>query len=471
MLGRQAQHLGDPARQCLGVRDRAPAGCGLVPRIGEQRRVLPQRHAVGAPLQGDVPPGQRLTRIPLALAAVYDAAHGVHLAQPVGEGHREGALLGTVGLGAPLRRGRVVEGHEGRLAAHGQAHVAGREPRVDGLAERVDARPLVVGVGLGDAGVLVDAADLVVEGEADLDRLGRALDRRGVARVRGGRERDVALAGEEAAGRVHADPSGAGHEHLGPGVQVGEVGLRSARPVQGGLVGPQLDQVAGHETGGQPVLAQQADQQPGAVAARPDADPQRLVGTLDAGLHPHAVGDVAVDRGVERGQEVDRRHAALRQRRQGVLPRRGGHAVLDGSQVRRQVGRELGVVGEGETLGVLLDEEVEGVDHHQVGHQADGDLELVGLLREDQPRQPVAEGVLLPVEEVVLRRDVERVGLDRGAAVRRRAQPDHVRSHRDAAGEVVGGPVLQGNLDRHGTSLPVVHDERVTPASRHRRSR
>ena len=276
--------------------------------------------------------------------------------------------------------------------------------------------------------------------------------------VRGGAERDVALAGEQAAGRIHADPAGAGHVDLGPGVQVGEVRRRSGRAVEvldGVGVGGQLHQVAGDESGGQAVLAQQADQQPRAVAAGADPAAQRLVGALHPGLHPHVVGDVAVDRRVEVGQEVHRRGALRGRRRQRGAPGSQVAAVVDRSQVRREVGREGLLVGEGEALGVLLDEEVEGVDRHQVGDQADGDLEAVGLLGEDQPGQPVAERVLLPVHEVGLRADLEGVGLDRRAAVRCRPQPDHVRTHRDRVREVVGGPVLERDLDRHAPSLPV----------------
>ena len=41
--------------------------------------------------------------------------------------------------------------------------------------------------------------------------------------LRGADQRDVALAGEQAGGRVQPDPAGPGHVDLGPGVQVGEV--------------------------------------------------------------------------------------------------------------------------------------------------------------------------------------------------------------------------------------------------------
>ncbi len=381
---------------------------------------------------------------------------GVGLLQPCREPGGQRPLLGAVGLAVPLRGGGVVEGDEGRLAAHRQPDVAGDEPLVDRLAERVDPGPLLLGVGQRDARVLVDATYLVVEGEAHLDRLGGALDRRCAARVGGREERDVALAGEEAAGGVHADPPGAGDEDLGPGVQVGEVLARTAGAVEGLLVGGQLDEVAGDETRREPVLAQQGHEQPGAVAAGADPTAQRLVGRLDPLLHPDAVGHLAVDRGVEVGEELHGRYAAglvdgLRHRAPELV---GGDRVVELAQVGEEVGVQARLVGERDVLGVLLDEEVERVDHHQVGDQADGDLEGLHLLGEDQAGQPVAEGVLLPVDEVGARRDVEGVGLDGGAAVRGRPQPDHVGTDVHGAREVVGGAVLQRDLDRHGTTLP-----------------
>ena len=89
----------------------------------------------------------------------------------------------------------------------------------------------------------------------------------GGAVVRRGRQRQVALAAQQARGGVEADPAGAGHIDLGPGVQVGEVGLRPQRALDRVDVGLELDQVAGDEPRREPEPAQHLDQQPGAVAA------------------------------------------------------------------------------------------------------------------------------------------------------------------------------------------------------------
>jgi hypothetical protein len=90
------------------------------------------------------------------------------------------------------------------------------------VAEAFDLDPLLVGVGLGDARRFPDAGDLHVVLELGF-ALVAAGDRRGGSRLGRAGERDVAFAGEQAGGRIEADPAGARQVDLGPGVQVGEV--------------------------------------------------------------------------------------------------------------------------------------------------------------------------------------------------------------------------------------------------------
>ena len=63
--------------------------------------------------------------------------------------------------------------------------------------------------------------------------------------------------------------------------------------------------------------------------------------------------------------------------------------------------------------------------------------------------EEIAEGILLPVDEVVAREDGERIGVDRGARVRRRPQPDRVWVDRDRPREGVARPVLERHANRH----------------------
>ena len=120
--------------------------------------VLPDRLAVLAPVEREGPARQALARVPLALAVVQEAAGREAVAQAADQPVGEAALHRADGLGVPLVALEVVDRDEGRLAAHGQAHVAGGERGVDLAAERVERGPGLVGERLGDARVLGDAA-------------------------------------------------------------------------------------------------------------------------------------------------------------------------------------------------------------------------------------------------------------------------------------------------------------------------
>ena len=124
---------------------------------------------------------------------------------------------------------------------------------------------------------------------------------------------------------------------------------------------------------------------------------------------------------------------------------RGGQRI----QVWTQLCLELRVVDERPVLGAILDIKVEWIDHCHVGHEIDRDDEAVGLLGQHDAGAVVGEGVLLPIDEMQLGLEVERVAEDRGAAVRGRPQPDHLRCHSDHAVIVVGRPVRESDVECH----------------------
>ena len=205
-----------------------PAGRVLV---GEERGVAPRRLAVAAPVGAERPARELLARIPLALAEVHEAIGAVVLPEPVEQRGREPALGRAERARVPLGAVAVLGGDERRLAPHGEPHVHALEIAVDGVAEAEDRLPLGLGVRLGHARGFVDARDGHRVLEDDLARVHRAGDgRRGTRLGRAG-ERDMALAREEAGGRIEADPSRPGQVDLDPGVQIGEVLLR-ARPAR-----------------------------------------------------------------------------------------------------------------------------------------------------------------------------------------------------------------------------------------------
>ncbi|MDT4827529.1 hypothetical protein FQZ97_608780 [compost metagenome] len=361
----------------------------------------------------------------------------------------------------------MVDGHEGRLAAHGQAHVAGGQVGIDARAEGADRLPLRVAVGPGDARRLPFAVDAHLVAERAFGLFDQAADRRRRGRLRTARQGDVALAGEQPAGRVEADPAGAGQVHLAPGVQVGEVDVGAGRAVEGLHVGGQLDQVAGHEARGEAQVAQQLDQQPAAVAARAGGLGQGFLGALHAGLEADQVADVLAQALVEGDQEVDGRRRRALDARQVVGETRLG-AVLD--QVRRQLALFGVGVGEGNLFRIGLEEEVERVEHRHLGDQVDLDLQFAGLLREHQARQVIALRVLLPVDEVFAGRHLERVGEDARAAVRRRTQADDLRAEADRAIVAIVADMVQRDMNGHSKPPASLGDEqgraRLMPARR-----
>ncbi len=419
---------------------------------GDQRGVVPDRLAVAAPVQRERPARQRFARVPLALAVMQHAARREAIAQPADQLVGEDALGLADRVDPPFQRLEIVDRDEGRLAAHRQADVLRGEVLVDLLAQPVELLPRRVRERRRDARRLGEARDLHVEGELAAGRLDEAGDRRRGAIVRRRADRQMALAAEQAGGGVEPEPAGAGDVHLGPGVQVGEVLARPFRPLDGIDVGHELDQVAGDEPRGEADVAGEMDEQPGRVAAGAGAARQRLLRGLHAGLHAHLVADRLRQAAVQGDEVLDGPQSLLRQG--GEIGVEGGALRLDG-EIRCQLGVQLCRIGEWAVLGVGLGEEVERVEDRQLGDEVDLDLELARLLREDEACQPVAERVLLPIDEMVGRRHLERIARHVGPAMRRGTQSDRLRPERDGLVVGVVREVRDAGRDRQGARARV----------------
>ena len=113
---------------------------------------------------------------------------------------------------------------------------------------------------------------------------------------------------------------------------------------------------------------------------------------------------------------------------------------------------ERRVVRERELLRVRFEEEIERVEHRHLRDQIHLDQELAGRFRENEPGEVVGLRILLPVDEVLLRRDAERVAQDAGAAVRRGPQPDDLRPERDGPVVAVVRPVVEGDVNGHASA-------------------
>ena len=263
-------------------------------------------------------------------------------------------------------------------------------------------------------------------------------------------ERQMALAAEEARGRVHADPAGAGDIDLRPGVQVGEILVGAHRPLDRVDVRLELDQIARDETRGEAEAAQDLHQEPRRVAARARAQRERLLGVLHARLHPDDVADHLLQFGVERDEEIGSCARAARDLVDIFLEQRP-------PRLGREIGRELDLqflgVLERKFFGIGLDEEIERVDDREFGGQVDLDLEVGHLFRKHEPREPVAVRILLPVDEMLGRLDLQRIARHPRAAMRRRPQPDRLRPERDRAVVGIAGDVVKADKNRQGSGF------------------
>ena len=63
------------------------------------------------------------------------------------------------------------------------------------------------------------------------------------------------------------------------------------------------------------------------------------------------------------------------------------------------------------------------IDDAQIGDEIDLDPEMIDFLGKDEAGEPIAVRILLPVQEMGLRLDLQRIGQNRRPAVRRRSQP------------------------------------------------
>ncbi len=237
----------------------------------------------------------------------------------------------------------------------------------------------------------------------------------------------MTLAGEEAARRIEADPSGARHERLGPRVEIDDV-ARDAL----GLVGDhafvgELDQISGCEARRDPASTQQRHEQHRAVAAAATALDERLLGRPDSGLVAdhvrHAFANTPADLDEQAHGVAARRQLLQEVGREPAEAVRG----IAGVEEARELGHERIRIGERRLLRAIVDEEIERIDRTNVDRELHHDRQLgdrmIGLERD--ACDVVAVRIALPVH-AMLGSDLERVGLDPRARVIGGPQPDQL---------------------------------------------
>jgi hypothetical protein len=377
---------------------------------------------------------------------VQQAGRGILPLQPLEQPCAKDALARTEGLGIPFRAVAVVDGDEGRLAAHGEAHLLRGKVGVDAPAQLVDRRPLRLAVGPRDARRFAHALDAHVVRELDLALVGEPADRGRAAGLRAARQRHVPFAGKQARGGIEPDPARAGQIGFAPGMQVREVARCARGAIERLHIRRQLDQVARDEARRDAEMAQQLHQQPSRVAARAAAERQRLLRGLHPRLHADDIAHILGELAVQLDEEIHGPPGLARNLVEvGLEEGRGGHA----HEVGRELARQVRGVAEWVALGVGLEEEIERIDDRHLGDQVHLDAQLARLLGEHQASEPVALRVLLPVHEVLLRRDAQRVGMYRRARMRRGPEAHHLRPELHRPVVAIVRDVVQRDVDRH----------------------
>ena len=118
----------------------------------------------------------------------------------------------------------------------------------------------------------------------------------------------------------------------------------------------------------------------------------------------------------------------------------------------RQLALEPGLVAERDCFSVRFEEKVERIDHRHFGDQVDIDGEIPNEIREDHASEEITLRVLLPIQEVRLGLNLERVSRDRSAAMGRRAQANGLGRQSDQAVILVSSPMMQSDADGHSCS-------------------
>jgi len=118
-------------------------------------------------------------------------------------------------------------------------------------------------------------------------------------------------------------------------------------------------------------------------------------------------------------------------------------------EIRTQFTSQNGFVGKGELFSGRLQEKVKGIVDTHFGKKIDLYVEFRSRFREHQPRQIVALGILLPIDEMLFGADLQRIRKDWRTTVRRRSQAYNLGTERNWAIVTVVRFMRERDADSH----------------------
>ena len=115
--------------------------------------------------------------------------------------------------------------------------------------------------------------------------------------------------------------------------------------------------------------------------------------------------------------------------------------------------RKFRAIAEGVEFCCGFEEEVERIEDGHLSDKFHLRFKPIRPLNKHNARQIIAEGILLPVNKILLRLNLQRIAYDRCAAMGRRPQPDDVRPEAYDTIVAIRRAMGEGDMNGHANGL------------------